>query len=298
MAVARSCQLSLDEFTLVDLGVDWLTVTQKSGPHREYLRSLGEDLLAAERSHGGYIRAWSSYGYEGLHCGRVDCGTRHDGTILRLSSGAASKHWRHAYRLASGCSRIDLQLTFRVLRGPTKEIRSLHRKARRHRPKVGKAPVVTMLSGTDGACTLYLGKRTSDVFGRCYDKAAESKLECFSNCVRFETEFKGRMARAVVHTLFGSGNESAYIAARVSGFFSNRGASSRAFHSLPQGYLLQGKSHDLGFVSDESRSLAWLDKTVRPTVERLIEYNHLNEVLAALGLQRFAQNQNEGIKGG
>lgn len=278
-------QLPLVECALVDAGVDWITVTQFPRFGDEVLTDVAEPMLASERSIGGYIRPWSSYGYEGFHCGRVDVGVRHDGQIVRLSGERARVDWRKVYRVASGCSRIDLQMTFRILSGGHKEIRKHHRSARRHRPKAGKPAVVTLVSGTDGACTLYLGKRSSNKMGRIYDKFAESGLDHYRHCVRFEVEFKGRMAKAIAFNLFRQVNDAEVCSVVLPGFFRMRGVTSRCFGEVSYPEITALEPFPSEYVTDVRKSLRWLDVSVRPTVQRLIEYGHYEEALAALGLR-------------
>lgn len=273
-----------NEAELISLGIDWITLTQRRGDEITPLHRLAEPILAMERTDGNYIRPWASYGYEGFHCGQVDVGSRHDGEIARLSGGRAHESWTMLFPFSSSCSRIDLQMTIRYRDEVRKVLARAYRAAKRHRPDCGKPAIVTLLSSTDGSCTIYLGKRSSNQMGRIYDKGVQSRLEVFSGCVRFEVEYKGPLARSVARWLYHHPSRVDGILGQCSQFFSSRGVSSRITSidrqvPLPS-YVLDGCQAP----ADDAKSLRWLHASVSPTVARLVHDGKLDQVLDALGL--------------
>lgn len=98
------------------------------------------------------------------------------------------------------------------------------------------------------------------------------------NAIRYEVEFKGDRAWNVATELSRSRPESLEIRARVAGFFMEKGVSCRQFSDS---YIHSGCQRSR---SDKDKMLAWLRKSVRPSIEASINNGGLLEVLDALGL--------------
>lgn len=269
---------------LKSLGVDYITLTQKRGEFATALHSLCLPLLQQESDRGNRVKSWSMYEYSGYSCGSVQVGTRGDGEIARLSGEQARSNWTMLFPFASNCSRIDVQVTIFFPRESKLVLRSLWRSVRKHRPTVGKRPLATLIESTDGSWTIYSGKRTSDQMGRIYDKGLETKSKLLDGCIRFEAEMKGDSAVSLSRRLYLAVDRPATITGEVSGFLEKRGVPPAFFCSLPQGHLLSASSRSSPTVADDARSLAWLGKYVRPSVERLILRGHYDSVLESLGL--------------
>jgi len=283
---------------LISLGVDWITVSQHSGWPGPAFTEIGGPILAEEQSLGNRLKPWSSCGYEGYHCGQCDLGTRADGQLIRLSGERAFNDWRRVLKHASGCSRLDLQATIHVGTSVASEVMRVYRQARSYRPKIGKPAIISLLTSTDGSRTVYLGKRSSAQMGRVYDKFLESGNPAYQDCIRFEVEFKKRRARGIAFYLFSCPDERGAMAAELSGFFSERGVSSRLFRSFGQLLLLRLRIDSSPFATDDSRSLRWLESSVRKTVEHLVGSGLVKETLDALGLSDYAVPGPDGGEGG
>lgn len=232
--------------------------------------------MGSEERRGNEMRPWSFAGYEGFKCGSAQLGTRHDGTCIRISSGVAFDHWLEVWHAAEKFSRADLQLTLRVDGPPSRTISSVYHRALHHSRKSKRGPTVSLLKSSNGTATVYLGRRVSDVFMRCYDKGAESGLDHYENSVRFEVELKGDACLPVVRHCASSTRPLLTAAGYVLGQYSKRGVSI----SLPAkpSYAISVPRKR----SDIEKKLRWLETSVRPTVQLLIALGHSVDVRRSL----------------
>jgi DNA relaxase NicK len=242
------------------------------------LHNLGTTILKSEQKRGNDIRPWTFAGYQGLKCGSAQVGTRHDSTCIRLSSGVAAEHWLDAYHAGESFSRVDLQSTFKLDYDPQRLIQSVYRSALAHTKKKKNGPACTILKSSNGTATVYLGRRQSNLFLRCYDKGRESGLDYYQNCVRFEAEVKGPICLLVLRDCAslssGRGNPAKY----VSSLFRRRGCAQLPESDGIDTLCVPRKR------SDTERKLTWLSTQIRPSVQSLIRSGHLADVIQVLGL--------------
>lgn len=263
---------------LVDCGVDWITGTGPASGAIDVCVQKAGKWLKDEEARGHEIKPWCFSEYRGFACGSVALGQRYDGYIFRLGSHMAQRHWRDVFTATRKATRLDIQYTVRFPVDPAVIISRSYRQVKRSKRKSPHGPSHSLFAASDKSSTLYLGSRSSEIFGRLYDKARESKSEFFKGCVRAEAELKGETANSYAHFLFRSNDEQADIISRVSTLMQDRGVSPW----LPQGRL----PHVCARLppTDIERRLRWLETGVRPTVQWLIERCGRDRVLKALGL--------------
>lgn len=264
--------------TPIECGFDWITTTAQTKRAASRLQSLGQSLVHAERKMGNEVRPWTFAGYEGFRCGAAQIGTRHDGTCLRVSGGLANEHWLDAYHAGEGFSRVDLQLTAKTGENASKTIARVYKAALAHTKKRKHGPTCTILKCSNGSSTVYLGKRCSDVFMRCYDKGAETKLDHYREASRFEVELKGAICLSVLRRCASSESPMLEVAAYCLGFFGRRGITLEVPNATVYTVSVPRSK------SDVSKKLRWLREQVRPSVETLIACGMVDEVRSCLGL--------------
>lgn len=267
-----------DLVTIVDAGVDWITCTFADGkiPLRDRLsvQRIFEDEVRA----GNEETAWFQSGYVGRHCGGVEFGERHDGFCLRLHGPTAHEHWNRFAESASNVSRLDLQVTVKKEGGPTRSIANCYRQARRYYKGNGNAPALSMFRTSAGGSTFYIGKRASDVYVRIYDKEAESQLDHYKDCVRYEVELKNERAFLTCRSLASSPTPEAAVLAIVWTYIRDRGI-------RPPWHIKDRASNRCSYSSSNAQKrLQWLERSVRPAVRDLIESGMMVQALDALGL--------------
>lgn len=270
--------MQLSPVAVVDSGVDYLTVTYKPERANSRLVFYLSKCESQEKANGGITRPWGMSGYLGFRCGGLEFGNKNDGVLVRLSGFTAQRWWRRFGKLASNCSRIDVQQTFVYEEEPEKTINRRWREMRSwwlanpHRPK----PKV--IAGPLGGETIYSGKRVSNVFLRCYHRGTQKGMEQFYGHIRFEAELKGSHAKQMLAQLLPDRHVEPRIAATVSQMFSGRGCATTTKHADP--YRLRYPIT----TSTAQQRLAWLRDGVRPAVLELIALGYGNEVLSCLGL--------------
>lgn len=271
--------------TVQDAGVDYLTVTFNDRRTEPVLGIRLGLVTAAELKAGSDEKPWTAMGYVGRCVGGLQWGQRHDGWIVRLSGPCAYEHWKPFARMSTNCSRIDLQVTMRFESEVSGILSSAYRRMAAHKRKSKRNPAVSLWSHCDGPSTVYSGKRCSDLFARIYDKGAESKLDHYQNCVRYEIEVKGPLAQQVMSRCLRSESASAEALLYCWSLFRNRGL------NPPWASDDAAMFHRPRSRPDVARRLEWLTTGVRGTVASLVESGYYNEVLEALGLTEGAQAQ-------
>ena len=181
--------------TLVHTGCDWITVTTHGGKASTNLFEAGQFLLREAITLGNQKKPWSMSGFHGYKAGCAQVGTRDKEVMIRLSSDFAHQYWREVYDDADNCTRFDVQATFRVSSEVGPLLKRHFDQAKRIHEKRSRAPTLSALSTNNGPSTIYFNRRVSEAFGRIYDKGAESKLDQWRDCIRYEVEFKGTEAR-------------------------------------------------------------------------------------------------------
>lgn len=276
--------VSLNSGVLVDAGIDYLSVTAKSRERREKLENICVGLAESEFYSGGFARPVSFSGYEGLQVGHVYFGVREDSALARVSSTVAQAHWQRLIETADNVTRIDLQATFDMGQDPQAGIKRHYSQLRRHAKQFKRFPRPSLFVGQDESVTVYTGSRSSDRYGRIYDKGRESKSEQFKNCVRYEQEIKGKRALRVAFGISEGHVCNLCLARTACRFFSERGCLLPALASSSSCYEVFTSSLHKVTSSDAVRVLEWLGQAVRPSVSRLIAGGFREQLGNALGI--------------
>lgn len=269
---------------LVDAGVDWWTGTCNDEKLREIFLERCAIALVSESGSGNDRSTWSAFGYEGFSCGGIRFGERQDGCIAILSGPYAQQHWKRFYKLATNTSRIDCQATVRYPVSSSTKIAQHFKAAQRWHHKGKAKRRVTILKSTDRSATIYLGSRASDCFGRIYQKDSESKLDHYLNAIRYEFEFKGKVAPRVAKIVSASSlNEDAAISL-VSRNLKASGIFCPTLEDVHNALICVSRTR-----SDIYRRLEWIKVQVRPSVESAISHGVLTSLIEALGLTDYVQ---------
>ena len=272
--------LSYPAVARLEASCDWLTLTFREDYVRKYVREDAHELLEASRARGEDGTTWDWMGFSGWSCAGVSWGTRTDCDILRLSGGHAELLFSRFTYHPCNCSRLDIALTFHFAH-QVKRVASTnyHQLDIRVEPTAQRSN--SLIVNTKGGETLYIGSRSSDQFGRVYDKGAEEGANDIAQRWRFEVEFKSERALAVLHKLTATKDRSSMYIALVSSFFKQRGVD---FPTLTRDMDITVPL-PVELKSDD-RALSWLAKQVKPTIQRLMGRGREAEVYVVLGLRK------------
>jgi hypothetical protein len=268
-------------FPLKESGVDWLTVTCSEPDRMDEFEQIACALLHVENSNGTEASPWRFAGFEGLRAGGIGFGRQQGMALMRLSGPTAWSYWRRPFELATNCSRIDLQITVADVPDCSALIYTHLIEAMDSAEQKKRAGNVELRMSNNSSPTLYLNKRISDRFGRCYDKGTQSKLDHYKGCVRYELQLNNETANIGGIELARARSPHDVAAGLVAGFFLKAGVQPRARLDSPSP-LRTPRSR-----SNDDRRLSWLDRQCRPAVQDLIARGRAEDVIRVLGLSAF-----------
>jgi len=260
------------------VGVDYLTCSYagqvKSTELAFYLTRIEQNEVK-----DGFLRsAWAQSGYGGWRIGGLEWGVRHDGVLVRLAGETARQYWRRVGKLASNCSRIDLQTTVRYDEPVDVTIRRHFREVKAWNKKRLRPLAIKLWVGQDGAEAMYCGSRLSSRYLRLYSRYSKEKRLETRGQLRYEVELKSGLAQTHLAKLLDLEDEVPFTLAHCQKMFSVRGCGLRWKNESPA--LLQCPRR----VGDVPNRLRWLHDGIRPTIHELVQRGYRDEVLKALGL--------------
>lgn len=271
------CETEPFKHTLVSAGVDYLTATAYRHSQHDNFDALGRALVEMRAKLGHEVKTWKSGGYHGLITDGVIRGVRHDTHIIKLSSDVAHDEWKQVAELATNISRLDVEITLELETAAPDFFRRNHVLALSNGTGRGRKRNVTLIQSTTDGDSLYLGKRSSEIYARVYDKGREQKTAPSGKLVRQELEYKGERAKEVAAVLLRSESAQLESLLIVSDYMRRAGLQT-TWHD--------GKRAMAARESPASKPvrLNWLRDAVKPSITRLREAGLLVEVLEALGL--------------
>lgn len=267
--------------TAIDAGVDWITCTARGESARGAFKAQGEAILQETTAGGVEVTASRLRDYVGWRVPGAFIGTRRDDDIIVLSSSHAARHWRTVAQPATNVSRLDLQVTVWTHGEQPALSRWYYQRLKRMKPSRGRPRSLSLIQTYPHGDTLYVGKRQSDCFGRCYDYASAHKSAEPRTVWRFETEFKRAMALNHSNALLSNSDDRGVASAVVASWFKSRGV--RPTWSSCEFSGLQNV-----FPSEAQRDvLLWFETSLSKTIARAIKQNGVSAVLDALHLSQY-----------
>lgn len=280
----------MDKTELVDYGVDWMTLTAKrlmawnGSEGKDYRDTLITEYYGGQA--GMVVQPWSWNGYSGTRLGALSMGSRHDGSIIRVSGGAARVMCDAIGYEEFVATRLDLQATIRINTETVSEYiekqAGLVEKAMGG--KNGRPTKMSLTKGYGDGDTFTCGSRASEMFWRIYDKGAQSEQdEGYAGCVRIELELKGQVAKRTWAAIRSDGEPNRKALELLCATALDRGFSAlvgkldtdcKPIKTRPQ-------------VTDMDRQLAWLETSVSGAVRRLMYDGREADVIHALGLREY-----------
>lgn len=268
----------------LEVAFDWITATWKHdnllcADHIQACIAYEQVLL--RNGHMQEVSSWQ--GYAGRKTGSFFVGERDDGYIIRVSGSLAHSAFTSIYRPDMHVSRLDAAVT--AWCSPhLSELGLDALKSARFAKMAGevKNPVtITHYEGDDGGFTLYLGKRSSKVYARLYNKEVESKDAYYEGAWRYECEMHNHTATETATELYYSlfPLEDG-ICSAVWRYFRAKGVKP-VFDCFPSGIEIVLPRREETTIE---RSIRWLETQVKPTVAKLVALGYTNDVLAAIGL--------------
>lgn len=269
----------------LEAGVDWITLTCRAGDeHQSDFDHTAWHAAKVQREvTRELMRPWKWRGYDGWRITGLASGRREDSDIIIASGSTATRYWRLFHKWSTNVSRLDLQATALFHRPDPDLVLRYYDRSQDYNGRQ-----YTLLRNNRGGQTLYCGARTSDQYGRIYDKGVQAGIPIQPGRLwRYEVEFKGVRAKKMTESLFvqicSRRPAQNIIPVTVYRWFADRGV-------LPAFREPGGAEPIIIALEVEEtnwqRQLRWLAVQVRPTVQQLITHHQL-ETITALGLQEM-----------
>jgi hypothetical protein len=249
------------------MGVDYVTLTAKTPASIGKLKMYGDAQVALLEREGFHVKPSRPMGYDGWQVGPVFLGARFDGFMLRVSgqmAHEAARLWDEDIH----CTRLDVQATLKHFPAwsPWGKISlGVAEAYQKANPRRGGYPHGRLEDGRGKGDTVKVGSRTSDRYGRLYDKEKESLDPVYDGCWRYEVEYKGDYALLACRTLRAS-----QFSAREAGRMAL--AEYKAWgYPIPETELQMCEPLAVDSPkSDVERRKAWLRRQVGPTILSLL----------------------------
>lgn len=262
---------------LIDVGVDWLTLTTKESSRGVDWHECFAACAAQEQAKGHKWQNARRMMYGGESCGGLFWGKSDQGWMTVLSSEAAQTYGALFEPDAVHCTRIDIQVTVDLTAPEPNLLETFYNNVVLHKTANGRPVKYTLIKDTEAGRCLYVGARSSMLYGRVYDKGVEEKSAPPGQRVRYELEVKGDFADQAVAMIWGSAQDTGTMLYLVRDFFEKR--------RIPA--LFQSPSLNEKFVSaprsqDDIQSMKWLSGPVASVVARLTHTCGIAPVFSAL----------------
>lgn len=275
--------VSAEHYTCIGAGVDWLTATGDRGLNGWSFWGVGDCILQTQTAAGVEVKPAAVRDYKGRRGDGVFVGRRASDSIIILSGPRAAEHFADVTLAASNVSRLDVQMTVYTGSEEPHLARDTFEHLKAAPARRGKPPTLSYTESHPKGETFYYGSRTSDSFGRLYDKASEAKLGTPRTIWRAEVEFKRSYARRLANRLARLPVPRLGVEPVVGSWWLSRGVRlpvsplGRDLIDLPLAETRKG---------DE---LAWLARATPKAVRRAINAHGLQSVLDALGLSDLVE---------
>ena len=264
-----------------DCGIDWLTTVLTDGDAIDCARPRMRALQQEAERNGEYRKAWGTGGHRGTACGGIAWAEAKGSAIAQVSSQAAVGHADVLFSLGGRLSRLDLQLTVWV--DPTGPNPALE--AYGANPKNGRSgrrvSHRTLIQGSDGGVTCYMGSPQSEHRMRLYDKGVEEQSAPAGELFRWELQSRRDWARTLGKTVEQPLSRQSAVACAVCAYSGKVGA------PMPEASVPFTSINVAARVHDAAATLRWLKSSVSPAIRRLEDHYSRDQILKALGLAHW-----------
>lgn len=256
---------------IINWGVDYIRLTSRLPHDHNSFEQEFQRVLKQDRALGYKSRSGGAFGFWGTSTRHGMLAVKDDWRMLQVS-GRLAKGMEDIAKVTQNCTRIDVQVTFRVEEGQVAQsIRDFYDAACDAPHTEGRGRKVKLIEENRKAQTVYVGSRASDYYLRIYDKFSESGDENYKNCVRVELEIKGKTSKGMWRKLAEEFAGEGYLLAVLYAY------------CLRIGIVLPpapgGSTHEIYKPVPKKcveATLAWMQRSVKPSVARVVnEYGWL-----------------------
>ena len=279
----------LEQSTKYGCRVDWVRLVNNMGDHgvkptvTELQYRLWELAGAGERQ--GTWKPWRCDKYVGWSLGQWSIGWSGQEYMVEVRSDPAHQFWIDHARHFSRCTRLDIAYDIGIADSDfclADMMKEYFHASKKYRKRSNLDPIDYGHYVGRGK-TWGLGKRSSSAYFRCYDKSEEQKWPIIGGVGRiWRLELECKRGRAQFYHDKAKGVDGPYLAAK------------NALYSYLKHFMFCPDALDWGNVynlpyqrkdkSNVEKTLNWLERNVRPALDRLIDAGYAPDVLERLDL--------------
>lgn len=248
----------------IDAGLDYLRVTSEDARDHNNMEEFYNKIARGDVALGYKEHSAGAFGFFGHATRHALLAKRADRKMLQVS-GSRAKDGLYMLSATSQATRLDVQTTVRLSeQSVSSYIKTLHAILLEGKNREGRQATIRAIQTNGEYQTIYIGSRASDWYMRIYDKYAESGKEEYRDCVRFEIELKGRVAKGIWKYMHQNGKGVVYLLKVLEARFAEfgieipdkEGWEKEQFRPAPEQKCIE-------------KTLRWLETSVAPSVGRV-----------------------------
>jgi len=274
------------ECSVLDVGVDWFTVTMRVGLRSRFAASKAERIMCEWEDKGGERKATNRLGFVGDRIDGLFYGQKADTLMVIASGETAAKHADFFLPMGENVTRLDLAVTLHdELAGRDWTEIALAEVMKDARVEGGSL-TTHRIAGTPTGRTLYIGSRSSDRYIRIYDKTAESPEAYAPTAWRWEIEYKRPRSGVVASRLVKDGLSSRNILEHCKATFAGLSVTLPS-RTLGAGWI----AHRPPRLTTSETRLRYAQRVVAPFLRGLVEAVGEDRVSQALDRSLFTRDR-------
>lgn len=254
------------EIERITAGIDWISATMRKehdNAHEWYTNGVRSLEVVAKI--GNTVAPRRLLGFEGLSCGNCFIGENETTYYQQFTGAYANDAYIAIIQPNAHISRIDVQFTVQFAEYQANIAKRAYRDANTANDSLPaqRKRKLTIIIGSDGGDTTYIGSPSSEQRGRIYNKEKQSDDPKYSRSWRYECVFKNDVATAFSAKLAKqASNHPGYCLGTAVSWFSDRGVDCSGYYD---GIHFVNRL-ERTLPTDIERKLRWLQEQVRPTI--------------------------------
>lgn len=271
--------------SVVDASIDWITFVTVTEFESNDLVKWIDKQAQLNTDLEDITEPWRGLGYIGFRKGPFKWGVRGRDEAIAIISGSIAPIGLLWSEIGIGHpTRVDLQVTVQ-LEKPNRNVARETYADQETQNLSGRKPRYIKLLASPSGETVYVGRRTSNVMLRLYDKSFDYGETKSGQIWRYEVEYKGRAAGKALTQVRRSNDVVQAVSGMVFAEYVKRGVRPR-FRSDNQISAIEVSAE----ISTLQTKIRWLEKGVSPVVAQLCNAGYEMEVLTALKLKHILTN--------
>jgi hypothetical protein len=275
-----------NECSVLDVGVDWFTVTMPIGLRSRFAASKVSRIMEMAVEKGEERKDTNRLGFVGERINGLFYGFKGDTLMIIASGSTAAEQADFFLPMGNNVTRLDLAVTLHD-EIPSRDWTEIALSQVMKDGRVEGGSLTThRINGTPTGRTLYIGSRSSDRYIRIYDKTAESPETYAPTAWRWEIEYKRPRSGVVASRLVKDGLSSRNILEHCKATFAGLSVTLPS-RTLGPGWI----AHRPPRLTTSETRLRYAQRVVAPFLRGLVEAVGEDRVSQALDRSLFTRDR-------